>query len=403
LTTSTLAEQLADLAVSLGANVQPGQIVTVSAGVGLEAFARELAARAYRRGARFVDVSYYDPLVKRARIEHAEEDTLDFVPPWYGERVRELGRSHAARVTVAAPSDPGALKGLDPARLGRDQLPAVAEWMEVLGEHTVNWTIVPYPTMAWAQLCYPELDGQAAFERLSRDIARVCRLDEPDPVTAWRARVDELRAVGAWLNALELDSLHYEGPGTDLIVGLLPTSSWIGGLSTTVEGLEHLPNMPTEEVFTTPDPLRTEGRVRSTRPLVLVDGSIVRGLEVRFEGGQAVEIDAAEGAELLRTRTACDQGAARLGEVALVDRESRIGQLDTVFYETLLDENATSHVAFGAAYEEAVSNDDLPRINRSVIHVDFMVGGDEVDVTGITRGGDRVPLLRGGTWQTLEL
>ena len=152
-------------------------------------------------------------------------------------------------------------------------------------------------------------------------------------------------------------------------------------------------------MFTTPDPDRAEGRVRSTKPLVLVDGSIVRGLEVRFEGGRAVEIDADEGAEVIRARTARDEGASRLGEVALVDRESRIGQLDTVFYETLLDENATSHVAFGSAYEEAVSEEDVARVNKSGTHIDFMLGGDDVDVTGITRGGERVPLLRAGAWQ----
>jgi aminopeptidase len=399
LTSSALAEQLADLAVGLGANLQRGQIVTVSAELGLEEFAREIAARAYRGGARFVDVTYYDPQLKRVRIERADEDTLEFVPPWYAERVLELGRSHCARIAVAAPSDPDALRGLDPARLGRDQLPAISEWMEVLSERTVNWTIVPYPTRSWARLCHPELDDEAAFDRLSRDIVHVCRLDEPDPAAAWRARVEELRAVGARLNMLRLDALHYEGPGTDLTIGLLPCSSWLGALSTTVDGLEHLPNLPTEEVFTTPDPARAEGRVRSTRPLVLVDGSIVRGLEVRFEGGRAVEIEAEEGGELMRVRTARDEGAARLGEVALVDRESRIGQLGTVFYETLLDENATSHIALGSAYEEAVSEDDLPRINRSGIHVDFMIGGDDVDVTGITHSGERIPLLRGGAWQ----
>jgi aminopeptidase len=399
LTPSALAEQLADLAVGLGANVQPGQIVTVSAELGLEEFVREIAARAYRGGARFVDVTYYDPQLKRVRIEHAEEDTLAFVPPWYAERVVELGRSHCARVAVAAPSDPDALKGLDPVRLGRDQLPAIPEWMQVLGERTVNWTILPYPTLGWARLCHPDLDGEAALDRLSRDIAHVCRLDEPDPVAAWRARVEELRAVGARLNALQLDALHFEGPGTDLTIGLLPSSSWVGAMATTIDGLEHLPNLPTEEVFTTPDPMRAEGRVRSTKPLVLVDGSIVRGLEVRFEGGRAVEIEAEEGVELMRARAARDEGAARLGEMALVDRESRIGQLGTVFYETLLDENATSHIALGAAYEEAVAEDDLPRINRSGIHVDFMIGGDEVDVTGIMRDGGRIPLLRGGSWQ----
>lgn len=394
-----LAGRLADLAVGIGANVQPGQIVTISADLGLEEVVREVAARAYRRGAKFVDVSYFDPGVKRARIEHAAADTLDFVPPWYGRRVHSIGEHHAARVVIAAPSNPHALDGLDPLRLGRDQLPALAEWMDVLGKRTVNWTIIPYPTRAWANLVHPGLDDDAAFERLCNEIVHVCRLDEPDAAAAWRARIGELTAVGQRLNALGLDALHYQGPGTDLTVGLLPSSSWIGALSTTVDGLEHLPNLPTEEVFTTPDPRRADGYVRSTKPLVLVDGSIVRGLEVEFEGGRAVRIDAEEGAEVIRARAALDEGASRLGELALVDRESRIGQLDTVFYETLLDENATSHVAFGSAYEEAVSEADAPRVNRSGTHIDFMVGGDDVDVSGITRDGRRVPVLLGGTWQ----
>jgi aminopeptidase len=399
LTPTALTERLAELAVGIGANVQPGQIVSISAEIGLQEVVREVAARAYRRGAKFVDVSYYDPAVKRARIEHASPETLDFIPPWYGRRVFALGENHAARVVIAAPSDPHALDGLDPERLGRDQLPSLAEWMQVLADRTVNWTIIPYPTLPWARQVHPELDDEAAFDRLCHDIAHVCRLDEPDPVAAWRQRIADLRSVGKRLNALELDAVHFEGPGTDLTVGLLPSSSWIGALAWTLDGLEHLPNVPTEEVFTTPDPERTEGRVRSTKPLVLVDGSIVRGLEVRFEGGRAVQIDADEGAEVIRARTARDEGASRLGELALVDRESRIGQLGTVFYETLLDENATSHVAFGSAYEEAVSEEDVARVNKSGTHVDFMVGGDDVDVTGLTRGGQRTPLLRKGAWQ----
>jgi aminopeptidase len=399
LSEASLAERLAELAVGIGANVQPGQVVTVSADIALQEIAREVAAQAYRSGATFVDVTYFDPQVKRARIEHADPETLDFVPPWYGRRVFELGRLHSARVVVAAPSDPDALRGLDPARLGRDQLPALPEWMDVLAERTVNWTIIPFPTRTWAQLVHPHLDEEGAYARLCRDVVHVCRLDEPDPKAAWEARIAELNAAGERLNALDLDAVHFEGPGTDLTIGLLPSSRWIGARSETVDGLEHLPNVPTEEVFTTPDPLRAEGRVRSTKPLVLVDGSIVHGLEVRFEGGRAVQIDATEGAEVMRARTARDEGASRLGEVALVDRESRVGRLDTVFYETLLDENATSHVALGSAYEEAVSDDDLPRINKSGTHVDFMVGAEDVDVTGITRSGERIPVLRGGAWQ----
>jgi aminopeptidase len=399
LTPTSLAGRLAELAVGVGANVQPGQIVYVAADLGMEEIVREVAATAYRRGARFVDVAYYDPQVKRARIERADGDTLGFVPNWYGARVHELGRRRSARVVVTAPSDPAVLGGLDPERLGRDQLPALDEWMEVLGERTVNWTIVPWPTLAWARLAYPELEESAGLERLRRDLAHVCRLDEPDPEAAWRLRCEELDAVGRRLNALELDALRFEGPGTDLTVGLLPSSTWLGAMSTTVDGLEHLPNVPTEEVFTTPDPERTEGVVRSTKPLVLIDGTLVRGLEVRFEGGRVVQIDADEGVDVLRIRTAHDDGASRLGEVALVDRESRIGRLGRVFYDTLLDENATSHIALGAGFEETVAEADVPRVNRSGTHVDFMIGGDDVEVTGITGGGARVALLRGGAWQ----
>jgi aminopeptidase len=211
LTLSRLADRLADLAVEVGANVQPGQIVTVSADIGLADFAREIAARAYKRGAKFVDVTYFDPQVKRARIEHAGGDTLEFVPPWYGERVLELGRNHSARVVIAAPSDPLALQGLDPERLGRDQLPALSEWMDVLSERTVNWTIVPYPTLGWARLVHPELDDEAAFALLYGDLFHVCRLDEPDPAAAWRKRIEELTTVGQRLNALELDAIQFKG------------------------------------------------------------------------------------------------------------------------------------------------------------------------------------------------
>ena len=272
--------------------------------------------------------------------------------------------------------------------------------MDVLGERTVNWTIVPYPTMTWARLVYPELDDEAALEQLHRDVVHVCRLDEPDPAAAWRSRGGGARSGRRAADGARARRSALRGPRDRPDVGLLPSSTWMGAMSTTVDGLEHLPNVPTEEVFTTPDPERAEGVVRSTKPLVLVDGTLVRGLEVRFEGGRAVEIDAEEGVEVMRVRTARDEGAVRLGEVALVDRESRIGQIGRVFYETLLDENATSHIAIGSAYEEAVAEEDVPRVNRSGIHIDFMIGGDDVDVTGITRTGERIPVLRGGAWQT---
>jgi aminopeptidase len=338
--------------------------------------------------------------VKRARIEFAPGDTLEYVPPWYGERLLALGEERGANIAIRGVTVPGALDGLDPKRAGRDQLPRVRETNTIVNERTVNWTIVAYPTLPWARLVHPELDDDAALARLWEEVVHVSRLDEPDPLKAWEARLDALERAAEALNEARLDAVHFEGEGTDLTIGLLPSSIWRMARWSTIEGVRHLPNVPTEEVFTSPDPQRVEGHVRSTRPLVLSDGTLVRGLEVRFEGGRAVEIAADEGADVLRGRAQIDDGACRLGEIALVDRESRIGQFGTVFYETLLDENAASHIALGSGFTFAVETDeDRARINQSAVHIDFMIGRDDVDVTGVRRDGERVPLLRGGAWQ----
>ena len=393
-----LIQGLAALAVETGANVQPGQIVVVTAGLAAAPLVHAIAEHAYRRGARFVDPIYFDARVKRARIEHAAEDTLDFVPSWWVDRFLQFGAQRCARIVLHPNVPPGALAGLDPARAGRDLMPNLKENFPVINARTTNWTVLPYPTPAWAAVAYPDLDPDAGLARLWEEVAHVCRLDEPDPGAAWRERFTALADAARRVTERRFDALHFEGPGTDLTVGLLPTSSFEGGSMTTVDGIVHGPNLPTEEVATTPDPLRTEGVVRATKPLD-VSGTIVRGLRVRFEGGRAVEIDADENADVLRERCARDDGASRLGEVALVDREGRIGRLGTVFCSTLLDENAASHVALGNAYASMVGEADRGRINESAIHVDFMLGADDVAVTGLTASGERVPVLRGGTWQ----
>jgi aminopeptidase len=245
---------------------------------------------------------------------------------------------------------------------------------------------------------HPNLDADTALAKLWEQILYICRLDEPDPEAAWKERRAALKAAAERLTERAFDALHLEGPGTDLKIGLLPSSRWIGGGDATVDGIAHMPNLPTEEVFTAPDPERVEGVVRATMPL-FTQGRIIEGLRARFEGGRAVEIAADSGGETLRVLTELDDGAARLGEIALVDREGRIGPLETVFYDTLLDENAASHMALGSAYDKAVGDADRERLNRSSIHVDFMVGSPAVDVTGITRAGDRVPVLRDAAWQ----
>jgi aminopeptidase len=394
---STL-ERFADLAIGFAANVQKGQVVAIGAELGKEAMVRALAAKAYQHGAKFVDVQYFDMHVKRARVLEAEEETLDYVPPWYGHRILELGRLRCARVALSGPATPGLLDDLDPRRAGRDQLPFVREAGVVVNERTTNWTIVPYPTIGWARQVHPGLSDEDALARLSEQILHVCRLDEADPVAAWKERADLLVDIAARVTERRFDALRFEGPGTNLTVGLLPTTLFMAARFETVDGIVHMPNLPSEEIFGAPDPQRTEGVVRATKPLV-IGGSIIRGLEVEFRGGRAVRIDADEGADVLRAYAARDEGASRLGEVALVDGDGRIGKLETVFFDTLLDENAASHIALGESYRFTAGEADEKRLNHSSIHVDFMIGGDDVSVTGVTPEGDDVPVLRDGAWQ----
>ena len=394
MTEEALLAGLAELAITGGSNMQPGQVVAVGSEPGKEELARAVARAAYEHGAKYVDVASFDMHVKRARIEHAED--LDFVPPWIAQRLLALGEMRAARVGLAGPVAPGLFNDLDPARVGRDQLPMVPEAIQVVNARATNWTIVPCPTPAWAALVHPDADD--ALERLRADIAHVCRLDAADPSQAWRDRADALTAAAGRLNDARFDALRFDGPGTSLTVGLLPSSRWLGGWMETVEGLRHIPNLPTEEVFTAPDPGRVDGEVRATKPLV-IGGTVIRGLRLRFEGGRAVDVQADEGGEVLATITRRDEGASRLGEVALVDREGRIGPMNRVFYDTLLDENAASHVALGAAYAFTAGDEDRDRINKSGIHIDFMIGGDDVSVTGLRGDGSETPVLRDGAWQ----
>jgi aminopeptidase len=395
----TLA-RFSELAVDFGANVQPGQIVSLSGAPGKERLVRAIANRAYEKGAKFVDLAWFDPWIKRARIAHAPDDTLEFVPPWLGERILALGRERSAAITLSGPVAPGLLDDLDPVRAGRDPLPAIRETGEVVGRRELNWTILPGPTPAWAELVHPGLEPDAALAKLEQQLLHVLRLDEEDPVAAWRSRADTLVAVAERLTARGFDALEYKGPGIELTVGLLPGAMWQAARFETVDGIPHMPNLPTEEVFTSPDPARVDGHVTASKPLVLTDGTVVRDLYVRFEHGRAVELTSSSAQETMRTIIARDDGAARLGEVALVDDEGRIGALDTVFYDTLLDENAASHIALGRAFPFlAADEDSAARMNESDIHIDFMIGSSELAVTGVNGDGDRVPVLVDGSWQ----
>jgi aminopeptidase len=393
----TWTDKLAQLAV-FGANVQPGQIVAVTSYVGKEELTRKVTRAAYERGAKYVDVLYFDQWLKRERVELADEDTLDYVPPWMRQRLFYLSDEHAARVSLSGPHAPHALDGVDPARAGCDLLPYLPETGEVVNRMTTSWCIVPAPTRPWAEFVYPELDGEAAYEQLWEDVAHICRLDEDDPAEAWMERSATLKENAERLTEQRYDAIRLHGPGTDLTIGLLPSAHWAAGDLETVDGRRHSPNLPTEELFTTPDPERVDGHVTATMPLELT-GSIISGIRVQFESGHAVKVDADQGADTLRA-VASQDGASRLGEVALVDGAGRIGPLGRVFYDTLIDENAATHIALGDGYDHPVEDSaDKARVNKSNVHVDFMIGSSDLDVDGVTHDGQSVPVLRGGAWQ----
>jgi aminopeptidase len=270
--------------------------------------------------------------------------------------------------------------------------------MRIAMERLANWTVGACPTREWAALVHPDLEPGAALARLWEQVAYAARLDEADPIAAWNDRARDLSAVCRRLTDARFDALHVDGPGTDLTVGLFPSSTWLGIEEHTTYGLAYRPNLPSEEVFTTPDPARVDGVVRITKPLVL-DGLVIRDLVVRFQGGRAVTFDAPSGVEAVRARTAHDDGASRLGEVALVDGASRIGSMDTVFYDALFDENAASHLAFGNAFPDGIADaSDRGRMNTSEIHLDFMIGAPGTVVTGIHADGTRAPVLVDGSW-----
>jgi len=394
-----LTRRLADLIVGYGANVQPGQLVGVTSSIGKEELTREITRAAYERGARYVDVHYWDPRVKRERLIHGNPETFDYIPPWMHARMRHLSDEHGARISLSGPPEPNIFEGVPADRQGTDALPYLPETGEIIGLRTTNWCVAPAPTTAWASAVYPEADPEEAYSRLWDAISHVCRLDADDPAAAWDVRFAEITASAEKLTARRFDAIRLHGPGTDLTVGLFPSSRWHAAGLETIGGLRHFPNIPSEEAFTTPDPVRVDGYVSATMPLDL-HGSIVTGVRIDFERGRAVKIDAESNAETLRSACAKDDGGTRLGELALVDGAGRIGPLETIFFDTLLDENAASHIALGSGYLHAVESEtEQQRINRSQIHIDFMIGSPAVDVDGITRDGDVVPLLRNSTWQ----
>jgi aminopeptidase len=385
-------ERYAELAVRVGANVQDGQEVFLITMVDHIPLARALTRQAYAAGASYVHVRYSDQHVRRAMIELGPDSALTYAPEW----MKEFARANAGQALIQTVGDPEPelLADLDGERVGRARMKEVSEIVrQQSADRAVNWCIVACPNPGWAEQVYGEPD----VERLWRDVAFCMRLDEDDPVAAWREHVANLKARAAGINALQPDAIRYRGPGTDLTVGLLPNAHWDGAEFTTASGIPYVANMPTEEVFTTPDCRRAEGTIRSTLPLALA-GQLIRGLELTFENGAIVSVEAETGADVVRAEIASDERAAYLGELALVTNDSRVGQTGTMFISTLFDENATCHIAYGAGISDLVDG-ETEGLNVSTIHTDFMVGGPELEVDALLADGTAVPLIRNEVWQ----
>ncbi len=383
----------AELAVRVGANVQQGQTVFVLSRIDHAPLARAITRAAYQAGAKYVDVSYRDPHVRKAMIELGPDEALTYTPEW----LKTLTHANAGNALVATTGDPEPelLADLDGERVGRAQMKAIVEIGHAqMVERSVNWTVVGVPNDGWAT----QMFGEPDVDRLWEAVAFCTRLDEPDPVEAWREHMARLEARAAKLNALGLDAIHYRGPGTDLTVGLLGNARWMSALFHTASGIEYVPNMPTEEIFTTPDCRRAEGTVRSSRPLALL-GDVVEGLQLTVRDGRIVDVQAEKGADVVRGQLASDESAPRFGEIALVDGTSRVGRTGTTFFDTLYDENATCHIAYGFGIPEVFDGEPGEGMNVSSVHTDFMVGGPELEVDGLTKEGKAIPILREDTWQ----
>jgi aminopeptidase len=386
----------AELAVRVGANVQDGQTVFLLTHVSHAPLARALAQAAYKAGARYVDVQYRDQHVRKAMIELGPDETLTYTPDW----LKTLAHATSGNALIATTGDPEPelLADLDGERVGRAQMKELSEIVrEQMVERSVNWTGVAFPNEGWAAKVFGEPD----VERLWEAVAFCTRLDEEDPVEAWRAHTARLESRAAALNELKLDAVHYSGPGTDFTAGLLDNARWMSALFHTASGIEYVPNMPTEEIFTTPDRRRAEGTLRSTQPLALL-GDIVEGLQLTVKDGKIVDVQADKGADIVRGQLASDEGAASFGELALVDGTSRVGKTGITFFDTLFDENATCHIAYGFGIPEVFDGEPGEGMNVSTVHTDFMIGGPELCVDGITRDGKSVPILREDTWQLPE-
>lgn len=399
-------DRLAALAIGTGLALAPGQELVMTAPLEALPLARLITEHAYRAGASLVTTFFSDDAATLARYRLAPEASFDTAPGWLYEGMAAAFRNGAARLAIVG-EDPTLLAGQDAdrvARANRARSVAYRPALDLITATAINWTLVAGATAPWARTVFPDLPEAAALARLWDAIFAASRVDAEDPAAAWAAHNAGLMARRRMLNARRFAALHFRGPGTDLRVGLAAGHAWMGGLSTAKNGITGNPNIPTEEVFTTPDARLTEGIVAATKPLAY-QGTLIRDIAVRFDGGRIVEARASAGQAVLERMIGTDEGARRLGEVALVPHSNPISQSGVLFFNTLFDENAASHIALGQAYSKCFVDQQMDAAalaaagaNRSLIHVDWMIGSAETEVDGIDAAGGAAPLMRGGEW-----
>jgi aminopeptidase len=400
-------DRLAQVAVHAGLGLAPGQQLVMTATLDAIPLARRITEQAYKAGASLVTTLFTDEESTLLRFRHGPEASFDAAASWLYEGMAQAFRSGAARLAITG-SDPSLLSKEDPekvSRVNRATSKAYRPALELITRHEINWTIVACATPAWAAAVFPDPPQDEALARLWDAIFAASRVDRPDPVAAWKEHDANLHACAGRLNEKRYSALHFRGPGTDLRVGLADDHLWLGGGTTAGNGRYCIPNMPTEEVFTTPHKDRVEGRVTSTKPLSY-QGTMIEEISVRFEAGQIVEAHATRGDQVLQRMIETDEGARRLGEVSLVPHSSPIASSGLLFMNTLFDENAACHIALGQAYSTCLrGGDSLTQeqlasrgANSSLIHVDWMIGSNRIDVDGIGAAGDAEPVMRAGEW-----
>ncbi|MDB4860639.1 aminopeptidase [Alphaproteobacteria bacterium] len=400
-------DKLANLAVKRGVGLQKGQNLLITAPIESLPLVRKIAEYAYKEGASIVTPLFTDSDITLSRFKYAPDASFDSATDWLFNGMGEAFDNNTARMAIAG-DDPMLLSQMDPdkvSRANKAMAKAYKPARERITEFKINWNIVSWPGSAWASRVFPELPLDEAIVKLADAIFDASRASVDDPIQAWDDHNERLRIKTNWLNEKNFAALQYNGPNTNLRVGLADEHEWMGGASKAQNGIICNPNIPSEEVFTTPHAYKVDGTVTSTKPLSY-QGTLIDNIKVTFKDGKIIEASASKGEEVLQKVLKSDEGASRIGEVALVPHSSPISQSGIIFYNTLFDENAASHIALGQCYSKCFKGElDLTKEeiskrggNSSMIHIDWMIGSNEIDVDGIDQSGKSVPIFRQGEW-----